>query len=363
MGPHIKIRISEAPCPTVSSDTCGVPISAADLYAAVARSPGGDSRCGEIIIVQFGDASVNLTVSATCPECTDSDIEMTQAAYTALGVAVGPVTVTWEIMTGGPVVGEGVRSEIRYVVRLEGRFAPAFRSLLGILAGDPGSPHLWNLFISDFILEHHPEDIVLNGVPISNIEHADDILTASSCPPGFQIHLNDSQSWADDNGCETSIPKCLYRIFGPCQKAHPAFHLGGKLIKQVQKACYLGLWFETGTSNIWREQYKVKAKKATTAANVLLGLDRFVGALPAWDMRTLYMARVDPYLIAGCEVCLDVNEKSLKLLEKVQCKFIRRMLGVGSRSLKAVLFSETGIWPIRYRRFILRSRICVTSYN
>lgn len=232
---------------------------------------------------------------------------------------------------------------IRYIVRLDGCFAPAFRSLLGILTGDPGSPHLWNLFMSDFILAHHPEDIELNGVPIPNVEHADDILTASSGTSGFQIHLNGSQSWADDNGCETSIPKCLYQIFGPHQKTYPVFHLGGKYIEQVQKACYLGIWFETGTKFIWREQYKVKAKKATTAANVILGLDRFVGVLPTWDMRTLYMARVDPYLIAGCEVCLDVQPKSLKLLEKVQHKFLRRMLGVGSRCLKAVLFSETGI--------------------
>ncbi|KAJ7730687.1 hypothetical protein DFH07DRAFT_969073 [Mycena maculata] len=89
---------------------------------------------------------------------------------------------------------------------------------------------------------------------------------------------------------------------------------------------------------IWREQYRIKAKKATTAANVILGLERFVGTLPAWDMRTLYMARVDPYLIAGCEV---------------QLKFLWRMLGVGSRCLKAVLFSETGIWPIKYRRLYL----------
>jgi hypothetical protein len=45
--------------------------------------------------------------------------------------------------------------KIRYIVRLDGRFAPACRSLLGILTGDPGSPHLWNLFI----LAHHPQDI------------------------------------------------------------------------------------------------------------------------------------------------------------------------------------------------------------
>ncbi|KAJ7108802.1 hypothetical protein C8R44DRAFT_544882, partial [Mycena epipterygia] len=123
-------------------------------------------------------------------------------------------------------------------------------------------PHLWNLFMSDFILACHLEDIELNGVLVPNVEHADDILTASGAPHSFQSHQNGSQRWADNNGCETSIAKCLYQIFGPRQKAYPSFHLGGKSIKQAQKACYLGIWLETGTKFIWREHYKVKAKKA-----------------------------------------------------------------------------------------------------
>ncbi|KAJ6550268.1 hypothetical protein B0H19DRAFT_996947, partial [Mycena capillaripes] len=65
------------------------------------------------------------------------------------------------------------------------------------------------------------------------------------------------------------------------------------------------------------------------------------------------MARVDPYLTSGCDVILDIEAKSLKRLERVQLKFLRHMLGVGSRSLRAVLFSETGIWPIKYRRVYL----------
>jgi hypothetical protein len=207
--------------------------------------------------------------------------------------------------------------------------------------------------MSDFILAFHPQDTELNGVPICHVEHADDILTASGAPPGFQSHLNGAQSWADNNGCETSIAKCMYQIYGRRQKAYPTFNLGCNIIKQVQKACYLGIWFETGTKFLWREHYKVKAKKASTVANVISGLDRFVGHLPACDARTLYMARVDPYLTSGCDVCLDIDAKSLKLLERVQLKFLRRMLGVGSRSLRAVLFSETGIWPIKYRRVYL----------
>jgi hypothetical protein len=91
------------------------------------------------------------------------------------------------------------------------------------------------------------------------------------------------------------------------------FHLGEKAIQQEQKARYLGLWFETGCKFMWREQYRAKSRKASKVANVILGLDHFVGSLLAWELRTLYMARVYPYLTAGCEVCLDIEDKSLKL--------------------------------------------------
>jgi hypothetical protein len=124
---------------------------------------------------------------------------------------------------------------IRYLVRLDGRYAAVFQSLLGILTGDPGSPHLWNLFMSDFILSCHPQDINLNGVPITNVEHADDILTTSGGPDGFQKHLSESQYWSNDNGCETSIVKCVYQIFGARQKSYRSFHMGGKIIAHVQK--------------------------------------------------------------------------------------------------------------------------------
>jgi hypothetical protein len=55
------------------------------------------------------------------------------------------------------------------------------------------------------------------------------------------------------------------------------------------------------------------------------------------------MARVNPYLDAGCDVCLDMEAKSLALLERVQVKLLRHMLGLGRGNLKVVLFSETGV--------------------
>ena len=60
---------------------------------------------------------------------------------------------------------------LRYVVRCGGRISTAFQSFIGILIGDPASPHLWNLFMADFALKDDPDDITLNGRRISHMEH------------------------------------------------------------------------------------------------------------------------------------------------------------------------------------------------
>ncbi|KII91974.1 hypothetical protein PLICRDRAFT_36739 [Plicaturopsis crispa FD-325 SS-3] len=85
----------------------------------------------------------------------------------------------------------------------------------------------------------------------------------------------------------------------------------------------------------------------------IFSVESFVGGLPAFHGKTLYMARVDPHLTSGCEVVLDVDKGLLAPLESVQHRFLRRLLGLKYRSMLAVLFTETGVLPIRYRRIIL----------
>jgi len=63
---------------------------------------------------------------------------------------------------------------------------------------------------------------------------------------------------------------------------------------------------------------------------------------------------LDPYLTASCKVALDVVASQRESLEKVQHYYLRgHMLGLQSRSMCAVLFSETGLLPIRFRRVTL----------
>jgi hypothetical protein len=55
------------------------------------------------------------------------------------------------------------------------------------------------------------------------------------------------------------------------------------------------------------------------------------------------MARVDPHFIDGAEVSLGNMPRHLKLLEDVQLGYLRRFLRLPDRSMKTILFSETGL--------------------
>jgi hypothetical protein len=82
----------------------------------------------------------------------------------------------------------------------------------------------------------------------------------------------------------------------------------------------------------------------------------FIGDITPAIGYKMYMARVDPHLIFGCEVALDVNTANTTKLEGIQTRFLRRLLGVHPRSPLAPLFAETGAAPIRYRRALLALR-------
>lgn len=177
--------------------------------------------------------------------------------------------------------------------------------MLGILTVDPSSPNLWNLFMANLHLPWHPEDLELNGMYISQLAHADDLATASSGASGLQKRLDATQSWANDNGAETQIPKCGHAIFGPRQNHKHVLTMGGVTIPQLIKV--LWAYGSRQSQSVYQRSTMKLKKKAPTVGNVTFGLQCFIGTLSAWDAHTLYMACIDPYLISGCDIIFDVN--------------------------------------------------------
>ncbi|PBK62909.1 hypothetical protein ARMSODRAFT_963750 [Armillaria solidipes] len=145
-------------------------------------------------------------------------------------------------------------------------------------------------------------------------------------------------------------------ITGPLPSVLPTFKVGENDLKCVSKHKYVGITLSSTDRSIFKEHCYVKASKARKSVNALFGAENFVGNVPPKDGIAIYMATVDLHPMSACDISIDIDATLLTQLERIQKLFIRRLLGVANRSPVALLFSETGMWPVKYRRIILALR-------
>jgi hypothetical protein len=75
------------------------------------------------------------------------------------------------------------------------------------------------------------------------------------------------------------------------------------------------------------------------------------------------MARIDPILTHGCEIMPDIDQAAFRQLELASHAYLRRLLGLNPRSMVCVLYTETGIIPLPYRRAELTLRYLIYLVN
>ncbi|KAJ7440678.1 hypothetical protein FB451DRAFT_1415048 [Mycena latifolia] len=236
-----------------------------------------------------------------------------------------------------------------YVVAMKGARSEPFRSNIGVLIGDPASLTFWDLFFADFKLHPDPDDALLLNIAMSHLEHADDMALISYSPEGLQHHLITFARWCGDNFLEANT---WIIAFGPLPDVLPKFFLSGHDVRYADCVCYVGLTFKSTSHNIFVSHYTAKAATARRAGYTVLGIEAYSADLPPKEGKLLYMACIDPHLVSGADIVVDVDDKALAYLEKVQNAFLRRLLGLGAYSMRAPLFTELGLVPLRYRRLI-----------
>ena len=228
-----------------------------------------------------------------------------------------------------------------------------FKALIGLLTGDPASPILWNLFLSDLMLLPDNGDVFLDMVRISLLAQADDLVIASLSARGLQVKLTTLEQWCMTNFILVNLVKTIILIFGSVLRPLPAFRLGNVTLAIKSDEKYVGVHFRTDTQNMFEDHYKNKARTGWYCGHRIFAVEDMTGGLTPKELKRLYMARVDCHLIHACEVMPDSEDIHVKHLSKVQISFLRRMLNLHSRSMIAPLFTETGITPLRVRRFLL----------
>ncbi|KAJ7206242.1 hypothetical protein GGX14DRAFT_367259 [Mycena pura] len=228
-----------------------------------------------------------------------------------------------------------------------------FRSLIGLLTGDSASPGLWNVFFADFRLREHPDDVRLHGHAVSQAEQADDNIIMSTSFSTLQAKVNQFFDWCTGKRVFVSASKSKWMIFGPLPHIIPTLRLGNLIVELVSEFKYVGVWLTSITANVFSRHYAASAAKARNASNAVFAMKHRVGSLPVKEGLQLYMARVDCYLISAAEISIDVDAHLIEEHLDAQHLFLRRLLGINSRSMLAVLFTETGVMPIRIRRLLL----------
>jgi hypothetical protein len=98
---------------------------------------------------------------------------------------------------GGPLFDwvQMLYQKMSYQVSMDKELSDEFKSMIGILTGDSASPDLWDAYLADYNPPIDSDDIVLGGVPIGNLEQADDMVLFSLSPAGLQQKLNYTLCW------------------------------------------------------------------------------------------------------------------------------------------------------------------------
>ncbi|TFK79730.1 hypothetical protein K466DRAFT_505100 [Polyporus arcularius HHB13444] len=256
-------------------------------------------------------------------------------------------------------------AQLRYILRFIGETTRLFRALAGILAGDPITPAFWLLFLADLKLTPYEDDLLLDGRVIDLLLIADDVASMSMSVPGINYKGVEIAGFCGHNLLFMCVPKSLYMVFNVLPRALPDVCINGGLIDFTDTAAYAGMTFTSSHCDIFVRHYEAKALTAWNVANTSLSLESRVGTIPPVSIISMYKALIEPHLVYGCEAALDVRPLSLKPLLNVQSMYLCRSLGLGPRSQLAPLYTETGVWPIRYRwvyltlwwlRYVVRDR-------
>jgi hypothetical protein len=147
--------------------------------------------------------------------------------------------------------------------------------------------------------------------------------------------------------------KTVILIFGSVPYPPPVFKLGDQVLTITDEEKYVGVNFRTDTQNILQAHYKAKAGTARYCVHRIMAIEDSTGRLTPKELKMLYLARVDCHLTHGCEISPDCEDVHVKQLCDVQIRFLRQILNVHGRSMVVPLYTETGIVPLRVRRFIL----------
>ena len=219
-----------------------------------------------------------------------------------------------------------ILKNLKSVVRSGSLLSKPFKASKGVPQGDPSSPLLFNLFLSDLpdSLAHQPP--LLNNVPVPYIQYADDLVLLAESAEELQIAIDSLALYCSENSLNINIGKTKCLIFRRGRLPNCSFSLDGKSLEIVSEFKYLGFIFSPQLS--FTKHLKNSINKADSRCGYLFGKLQLKN-LPLPLVLQVFDCYILPLFLYGLPLWINnCNKSSLSALDAVFTKFLKRYLGV-----------------------------------
>ena len=239
--------------------------------------------------------------------------------------------------------------------------------LVGTEQGHPLSPEFFKIYIhelSDILNKSTGDFPLLQGVPVTHLLWADDLVIMALNHKDLNTLLNELHEFCSAWGLEVNMDKTKVMMFNVCGrllKQPVDFKLGDKSIESTRSYCYLGIIFSlNGSFKVAQDELRKKALRSYFSMKRTIDIN----SLSVESVLKLFDSLVLPVLTYAIEVWFwntDIaailsgrSSLSLKILsrdslEKVHMQVIKWTLGVHKRSSNIGCYGDTGRHPIGIR--------------
>lgn len=232
-----------------------------------------------------------------------------------------------------------------------------FISNTGVRQGEILSPLLFSMFLNDLneYVSNFSNGLFVNYSDFLNTEntdldvylklclllYADDTVLLADNPTDFQNSLSAMHTYCKNFQMKVNAQKSKVLIFSKGKvRTVPQFFLGHEELERVDDYCYLGVIFNyNGNFNKCQKKLSDQANKAIYSL-----LNKCVKMHIPFDMQfELFDKLILPILLYGSEIWGISNNT---LLDKVQRKFFKQVLGCSHSTPNCMIYGETGRFPL-----------------
>ena len=216
----------------------------------------------------------------------------------------------------------------------------------GLMLGESLSPTLFSILINDIVdamTKCCSMGVDINGVKVSVLKYADDIVLMATSPEGLQTGLDILKNYCEMNKLTVNITKSkVMCVSKRRKKAHQTvFMYDDKQLECVENFKYLGIEFNRlNNTNCAVEQLCKQAKRSKTVIDLHKLRHK---SLSLQHILQLFDTLLKPILTYGSEVWGTAN---YDVIEKFYLTFIKQSLGVKSSTNTCMVFAETGRYPL-----------------